>query len=545
MHKSIHDDSIPEWINEHAITTAKRVFQENSNSSSKDSKSKNPTTHFITASSSSRNKKKPVPNDLDHEEDASVISSVTISKKKRKNKNSKKHEPDNDTETSETNHQLPPDFIIPLHDLAKLIGKHYSDFLTIHTNLGYNEMEYDDDIKSWTHDDNMNDHESEQIGPIHYFLQIHLYDYIKTLSLQAYYQEYNQLQALSLQTALNSNAMDISPKMKQKIISSFEDKSCFPVSCHWIQMLDKSFTYLDQHLSSNCDIVVANVQSILAADFAKRITQYCMFIHDIPLNIFSFSHHNPEEKQEKEGINLKQHSQLPLPDFPNFCQPVIVSNFESSSSSQDVFLSCSSSTRDPLQVLREELSDGIGVALARMWIYAGSKHYQQNNTNKHNPNNGINWGSFLLHSESNVYLFTDGIPFKKLDKKVEKKILFERKCTLMQVLSSIACFRSDGEDDINTYFIHAKNIISIVLILLFQQIKHIIITADFLFIEGDSSVDVIELLLKNDKIPEKVRNDIKLLHDLIQEKKEDELLSHKDLVERVKSYGLCRDITKV
>ena len=523
MYKSIYDDSIPKWINEHAVTTAKRVFQE---ISSKNPKAQNAATQITI--SSSRSKKKSTSHDVEQEDDMTIMTSTT-NKKKRRNKK-KNESSEKNIEASDTN-PLPPDVIIPLHELAKLLAKKYPDFLTIHANLGYDEVEYDDDIKSWIHsnDEIINEQEYEHYGPIHYFLQ-HLYEHIKTLSVKVYQQEYDQLQALSLQTAINSNTLNISPKMKQKIISSFEDSTCFATSCHWIQLLDKSFTYLDQHLSS--DKTVVHVQNIIATDFAKRITQYCMFIHDIPLDIFSFEDGNSKKQMETK---LKKHSQS-SPNLPSFCQPVNTSNYQSSSDS--TFLSCSSSPRDPLQVLREELSNGIGVALARMWIFTGSKHYQQRE-NINQKASSINWESFLLHLDSNVYLFTNGIPFKKMDKKSEKKLLFERKCTLMQVLSSM---NYDEEDD--TYHNHAKAIISVVIILLFQQIKHVIITPDFLFHEGDSSADIIGVLLKSDKIPEKVRDDSLLLYNLIQDEKEDELSSNKDLVDRVKSYGLCRDISK-
>ena len=129
---------------------------------------------------------------------------------------------------------------------------------------------------------------------------------------------------------------------------------------------------------------------------------------------------------------------------------------------------------------------------------------------------------FLSYAEENC-LTLCGLPYKKLDKKVEKSLLFSRKQQLNGLLAS-----TDATTD-------PTKVLEYTIMILFQQVRSLIVTGSLL--RGP----ILEALSKERKIPSSVAAALKLLNEMIEN---DSGSIDQTLVSLVKECGLVRDINK-
>jgi hypothetical protein len=111
------------------------------------------------------------------------------------------------------------------------------------------------------------------------------------------------------------------------------------------------------------------------------------------------------------------------------------------------------------------------------------------------------------------------MPFKKMDKKSEKQLLFGRRQAMTERLQNT----SDPD-----------RILELVIMMLFQQVKQVVVSGSLL--RGP----ILEMLVEERKITPPVASALKGLNEQI---KGGGVVNY-DLVAAIKSCGLCRDISK-
>jgi len=253
------------------------------------------------------------------------------------------------------------------------------------------------------------------------------------------------------------------------------------------------------------------------ADFARNLTQYCLFKQEVDLDMFEFA-------EESTGSNSNENDN----DLPLYCQSPSVDTRQA----PNTFLRLnesytgynpSSKIKEPLPKLRDIFDGSTGVTLARLWVMCGGETYQGGTKIEDDGSSCTRPGDeqkLMAHLEENC-LSLCGLPFKKLDKKSEKQFLFERRQELMKLLEAAT---------------DASPILDLTIILLFQQIKSVIAFGSFLH-----HPDMLSILASERKIHENVAN---LLVTLAKAIDETDGTADATLLEAVRSCGLCRDIAK-
>jgi len=146
-----------------------------------------------------------------------------------------------------------------------------------------------------------------------------------------------------------------------------------------------------------------------------------------------------------------------------------------------------------------------------------------------------------------------GLPFKIMDKKLEKQVMFLRRKVLKQkleviqnpkeilVVTSLILFQQVRSETfvyyickcIRNYFL---TFISISFLLYFTQVKHLAAAGEF------TISAILPILMQERKIPVLVAGKIELFSRLIHENKVEEIST--DLINSMKEIGLCKDISK-
>jgi len=428
--------------------------------------------------------------------DDTDLTTITKPKKKGRKRSNRKQQQQQQQESV-------LEHVVPLTIVAKKIAKEYSDFNDIQEAHG-SVNDVDTAGCSWTND-------TDSDGP--------LYEFCKTV---LYTKEFQTKCGTALQAELDTLQTQTVSRMQgatqiYNIESSFEDKTCFATACYMVQLLSKLplSTTTQQHDDDNSATTVLQHDFLrnCAADFTKRITQYCLFKNGVEDGIFSY--HGSLSVETTTSDN-------------KFYMPVKTSQ----RSFPNTFLSCITTTtttdngtsKDPLKLLRELLPGNVGVALARMWILTGGENYQGGTKILQDGNEFIRPGSvvkFLSHVEE-ACLSMCGLPFKLLDKKSEKNLMFIRRKELTA--------RLEEADDL-------VQVLELTMMLLFQQSRGMAVVC------GDGTRDTLLLLLAKDtkKIPASVAKKLLEASSSIQSKQD---ATCKDLLKVVKSFGMSRDITK-
>ncbi len=291
----------------------------------------------------------------------------------------------------------------------------------------------------------------------------------------------------------------------KNIESSFED--AFRTSCQWLQVLAKYPLYLVSS-DEESSVVEQAKQDFLngcAVDFTKRLTEYCLFKYGIDEEVTFQFHHDGQDAHD-EG---------------SFHTPVDTTQREF----HRVFLSCKSKEEEenPLNFLREYLPGSSGVELARAWKFCGGENYAGGKITTEDDVILCKPGDFerfLSHIEESC-LSICNLPFKQLDKKAEKQLLFARKKELKAQLQ-------DSESE--------RDILELSIMLLFQQLKNLAVCGDKI-----TSTTMVEVLVSDKKLPDHVADQLKQAVLFHQRKEE----VPRDILSFVKECGLSKDVTLV
>jgi hypothetical protein len=152
------------------------------------------------------------------------------------------------------------------------------------------------------------------------------------------------------------------------IEEAFEDSSCFNAACFQLQV---QYKFLDYLLTADIADESSSLYKLAfleecCANFANRITQFCLFKNDLVNGVFNFDNGQGaiEEKGPDGDVTL-----------PSYCKPVNITQTRFPS----YFLSCSEERdgkfKDPLNTMRVVLSGNLGTVLARTWTLCGGKCY--------------------------------------------------------------------------------------------------------------------------------------------------------------------------
>jgi hypothetical protein len=127
-------------------------------------------------------------------------------------------------------------------------------------------------------------------------------------------------------------------------------------------------------------------------------------------------------------------------------------------------------------------------------------------------------GGFLSHAEDNCLLIC-GLPFKRLDKKSEKKFLYARRDRLLHML--------EAEAD-------PAAVLELTIMVLYQLFKNLVVSGSLL--RGP----ILKLLTKERKVSSDVAGALKKLADHLERNDPPDA----ELLEQVRSYGLNKGTVK-
>jgi hypothetical protein len=301
----------------------------------------------------------------------------------------------------------------------------------------------------------------------------------------------------------------------RSVENSFEDPACFAAACHQLCLHARFLDY-----AVTCDIASNELELLrsdflrsVCADFASRITQYCLFKNELEGDIFQFQDCAADANQQD----------APALAFPPYCQPV----HRAARRFPRPFLSCiqneERTNSKPLPTMRKVLSGNLGVMLARLWSHCGGLCYDGGVETKPDGTVYVRPGNiedFMAFVEENC-LSICGMPFKKLDKKSEKQYLFARRQEMSATLEAST---------------DATSVLELTVMLLFQQLQGVVVSGSHL------GGPVLNLLLKEKKLTAPVAE---LLCKLREATLSNDVASDETVIAKVKVFGLSRDIHKV
>lgn len=324
-----------------------------------------------------------------------------------------------------------------------------------------------------------------------------------------------ELELKALQSARLSKASvsrkDAATKVRN-VETAFEE--AFVDACNLLEAQLKFLEYVE----SNEELVGKLKSELLqgcCADFTSRLTQYCLFKNEIDADMFQFSMDSSssvESGEEEKAQEAAQPSYCVSPDLTARQYPKTFLRLEETADTDG---------KGPLPKLREVLPGSIGVSLARQWTMCGGACYQGGTKVDESGKEFTRPGDlekFMAHVEENC-LSLCGIPFKKLDKKSEKKFLFARRQRLLRLLE-------EAPDD------DATTVLDLTILLLFQQVKNLVAFGTSLY------PDILTLLTAERKIAEEVAQALTSLAESA------ESAVDTALIKTIRECGLSKDISK-
>mmetsp|Transcript_9172 Transcript_9172/g.17271 ORF Transcript_9172/g.17271 Transcript_9172/m.17271 type:complete len:908 (-) Transcript_9172:1566-4289(-) len=381
--------------------------------------------------------------------------------------------------------------IVPLVSIAKAVAQEYPDLAEVQS--GYEINLEVGRIPQW------NDEKDGSDGPLYSFCRHVFGTSVKfqedcTKAVEA---EISRMRAMKIGASIQS--CDTANLVCNE--ESFE--SAFKSACYLLQILakyPKSLINDDMVQHDKAQEVIDMFLNTCAGDFTRRLTEYVLFKNGVEQTLFSFY---DEQVTPSESDNF--YSEINISTKRNFPR---------------VFLSCSSKKEsDPLLMLQHVLPSDKGANLAQMWILCGGKTYfggeiaTEDNGESFYPGN---LEKFLQHTQESC-LTICGIPFKILDKKIEKQIMTARRKELSSQLDQ-ATTRND--------------ILELSFILLFQKLKGFAIC--------NITEIAIDDLCRNQKIPIVVAG---LLQKLTESLKQGNQVDGTTL-KSLKELGLCKDLSR-
>jgi len=242
--------------------------------------------------------------------------------------------------------------MVPLINVANEVAKHYSDLADIQASYSVHEKE---DGPVWGDDDGDSD------GPLYAFCR-HVFGTSKKFEEDcANAVQAELVKAMAVKKGSTMHSTGHGAAKFKSVDVSFEES--FKNVCHLVQVLAKYPQSL-LNTQANDNIRDKETQAFLngcAADFVRRVTEYCLFKHGVEDGKFTFF------AEEDEGST-------------GFGDAFYMDVDTTTRVFKKVFLSCPSSEeevghQDPLKILRGCLPGSVGVGVARMWVLTGGENY--------------------------------------------------------------------------------------------------------------------------------------------------------------------------
>lgn len=299
--------------------------------------------------------------------------------------------------------------------------------------------------------------------------------------IQSELEKLNETNVKKLKQVSSVDPLTMSVKVRS-IEGAYEDPKCFASCCYMIQSIHKFMEYIQENLNDTSAVEGIKKEFLVGycADFTRRVTEYCLYRNQIEENLFIFS-------QPKDDDLNNNGPSLPLfysaidttiRRYPSICLLTLGPCNENLVKS-----------KNPLLILRDILPGSKGVLLAQQWKLCGGECYD----NGSKVVESGNLEKFLQHVNENC-LSICGLPFAKLDKKSEKKLLTDRRQQLINQLEEA----TDPEI-----------VLDLLIMVLYQLVKNMIVLGSYL--RGP----ILNMLLNEKKVSDKVKEDLIRLSDMI------------------------------
>jgi hypothetical protein len=318
--------------------------------------------------------------------------------------------------------------------------------------------------------------------------------------------------------------------------SSWE--TTFPQACHQLSLHYKyvmSVGSIKTVSSVDIEKIQWDFLQSIASSFASRIIQYCLHQKGLENQIVCFTTNKVDldinEGNTDEEFNENNENLLTGDFSPSALYSQSIPKAQRRFPKVNLKLVNSTDIdENPISVMqlttafKEFMSPGLSKILAQMWALCSGdfKHLEGSEDDLSHPITESSKAEdklreFMAFVEEHC-LSICGIPFSKWNKKSEKQYLAARKTEMTVAL----------EESNNP-----RHILEWTVMILCQQLRNWVVSGPHL------SGPILRILCQEKKLPTPV---IELLHELSH--KIDKETCDMELVARVKSFGLCRDISK-
>ena len=355
-------------------------------------------------------------------------------------------------------------YLLPLQDVVNCVGDKYPELLDLQNQYEHTHgIGSDDDGKTllWNT-------ESNNDGPLVEFCRLGLYsDNLQRMCIRSVKAELDRLNNIRHGVSVSSRVEGAATI--QNVGESFE--TSFRLLCQMLQLFNKSLDTLcsrNQHINDTVD--VNNLVNEMKAELlkgcggclARLITEYCFFKNEIEDNNLYFD--RLQEKRDEDGSDSRylQNVNMATLEFPFFllrCRP-----------------DQNGKPRNPNDYLRSIFPGSDGSNLSQMWSLCTYDGESNKDDHQHAEKK---LELFINHLES-ICLTLCGIPFTVLDKKSEKRMLAERRESILHRIEQsfvneevVMCSTALIYQNIKSISISGRQTISSVLKALFEYDKKI------------------------------------------------------------------------
>ena len=366
------------------------------------------------------------------------------------------------------------DLLLPLQDVVNCVGDKYPELLDLQHQYEHAHGIDSDDGKTllWNT-------ESNNDGPLVEFCRLGLYsDNLQCMCIRSVKAEVDRLNNIRHGVSVSSRVEGAATI--QNVGESFE--TSFRLLCQMLQLFNKSLDTLcsrNQHINDTVD--VNNLVNEMKVELLKGcggcltrlVTEYCFFKNEIEDNDLYFD--RLQEKGDDDGSDSRylQNVNMATLEFPLFllrCRP-----------------DQNGKPQNPIDYLRSIFPGSAGSNLSQMWSLCTYDGESKKDDHQHAEKK---LELFINHLESTC-LTLCGIPFTVLDKKSEKKMLAERRESIL--------------DRIEQSLVE-EEVVLCSTVLVYQNVKSISISG------RQTIISVLKVLEHDKKIPREVT---KALKDLL------------------------------
>ena len=407
--------------------------------------------------------------------------------------------------------------ILPLRDVIKCIAEHFPELFEIQLQYEHSRGHIISSSDSryeltWETD------QSNSIGmdgPLIEFCRNALFsDELQCMCTHAIKAEVSRLHSTRHGVSVSTNTEGAAKiqNMEEAFESSFRDM------CSLLQVLSKSLETIGERAqrytavakseegqNTDIDMMLGRMKQELlqgcGSCLAMHITKYCLFKNVVDM--------------QGEGYNLGFDSEPAVVpeiglDTSNFCHPINVAVLSFPCISLRYKPDACGKSPNPLMFLKSLLPGSVGLGLSRMWDLCSVTDKNYENDGPGSGLDGQKLDQFLRHLEESC-LTLIGIPFSKLDKKTEKKVMAARREGILRILEN-----SQAKEEILTSAI----------VLIYQLVKNVAIA-------GSTTINlVLNLFECEKKIPS-------LVTDTLLKLRTEENVSS-NMLDQVKQFGSAK-----